>query len=157
MLTFANGKTSPDRADGLPYPVYGSNGVIGHTNDTNAEPNTIVIGRVGSYCGSLYLSKTRCWVTDNAIRANNINNNDPRFLYYLLSNLNLNRWKGGSGQPLLNQTVLKSFPVIVPLPHEQRRIAHILGTLDDKIELKCYGRTKETMCDRSRERRYGLE
>jgi len=34
LLSFANGRASPERADGLPYPVYGSNGVIGHAAET---------------------------------------------------------------------------------------------------------------------------
>ncbi len=135
VLSFSNGKSSPDRADGLPYPVYGSNGIIGLTHEANADPHTIVIGRVGSYCGSLYFSKQKCWVTDNAIRANALDDNDARFLFYLLHTLDLNHWRAGSGQPLLNQTILGAIPTSVPEPKEQRAIAHILGTLDDKIEL----------------------
>ena len=135
VLSFSNGKSSPDRADNLPYPVYGSNGTIGFAKETNAEPNTIVIGRVGSYCGSLYFSKEKCWVTDNAIRASAIGDNDAKFLLYLLQTLDLNHWRAGSGQPLLNQTILGSITTSIPEPDDQRAIAHILGTLDDKIEL----------------------
>src|SRR3990170_2828054 len=135
VMSFANGKTSPERSDGLRHPVYGSNGVIGFANDTNSPENTIVIGRVGSYCGSLYLSKQKCWVTDNAIRASALDDNDGRFLFYLLSTLSLNNWRAGSGQPLLNQTILSQIPASAPPADEQRAIAHILGTLDDKIEL----------------------
>ncbi|NNM69622.1 MAG: restriction endonuclease subunit S [Gallionella sp.] len=135
VLSFSNGKSSPDRADNLPYPVYGSNGIIGFASETNAEPSTIVIGRVGSYCGSLYFSKEKCWVTDNAIRASAIDDNDAKFLLYLLQTLDLNHWRAGSGQPLLNQTILGSIPTSIPEPDTQRAIAHILGTLDDKIEL----------------------
>ena len=133
LLSFANGRSSPERADGLPYPVYGSNGVIGCASEANAEADSIVIGRVGSYCGSLYLSKQRCWVTDNAIRATAREGNDPRFLFYLLGTLSLNSWRAGSGQPLLNQDILSRIPATVPKLDEQRAIAHILGTLDDKI------------------------
>ncbi|HWQ39348.1 MAG TPA: restriction endonuclease subunit S, partial [Burkholderiales bacterium] len=57
------------------------------------------------------------------------------FLFYLLGTLNLNNWRAGSGQPLLNQDILNRIPTAVPEPAEQRAIAHILGTLDDKIEL----------------------
>ena len=135
LLSFSNGKSSPARIDGLPHPVYGSNGVIGFSDKTNADPSTIVVGRVGSYCGSLHYSDRFCWVTDNAIRANAFDGNDARFLFYLLQTLHLNNWRSGSGQPLLNQTILSSIPVTVPPPIEQRAIAHILGTLDDKIEL----------------------
>ena len=146
LLSFTNGRTSPDRADGRPFPVYGSNGVIGRSFETNANENSIIIGRVGTYCGSVYLSKSRCWVTDNAIRAEAINGNEPRYLYYLLNSLNLNHWRGGSGQPLLNQTILNSIKVVSALPCIQRRIAHILGALDDKIELnRRMNRTLEKM------------
>ena len=135
LLSFSNGASSPQRSDELPHPVYGSNGIIGSSDETNSNPNAIVIGRVGSYCGSLHFSKKHCWVTDNAIRANSIDGNDARFLFYLLHTLHLNEWRTGSGQPLLNQTTLSSIPTTVPEPPEQRAIAHVLGTLDDKIEL----------------------
>ena len=136
LLSFSNGKSSPERSDRLPHPVYGSNGIIGFSDETNSDPNTIVVGRVGSYCGSLHYSDRACWVTDNAIRATARDENDTRFLLYLLQTLQLNNWRAGSGQPLLNQTILSSIPVTVPPPlPEQRAIAHILGTLDDKIEL----------------------
>ncbi len=135
ILSFSNGSSSPNRSDSWPHPVYGSNGIIGFTDETNADANVIVIGRVGSYCGSLYFSDSPCWITDNAIRANPVDENDAKYLYYLLHTLNLNEWRTGSGQPLLNQTILSSIPTSVPRLQEQRDIAHILATLDDKIEL----------------------
>ena len=135
LLSFSNGKLSPPRSELLPHPVYGSNGVIGFADKSNAGPNTIIIGRVGTYCGSLHYSDSACWVTDNAIRATAIGRHKPRFLRYLLRTLRLNARRTGSGQPLLNQTILSEIPVVVPHPREQRAIAHVLGTLDDKIEL----------------------
>ena len=135
LLSFSNGKSSPERSQDLPYPVYGSNGTIGYSGKINANENTIIIGRVGSYCGSLHYSNGACWVTDNAIRASAIDGHYAKFLFYLLQTLRLNDWRSGSGQPLLNQTILSSIPTSVPPLHEQHRIAHILGTLDDKIEL----------------------
>ena len=146
LLSFANGQSSPTRSDRFPYRVYGSNGVIGFSEESNADPNTIVIGRVGTYCGSLHYSDSACWVTDNAIRATAIGDNDATFLFYLLRTLQLNEWRAGSGQPLLNQTILSSISATVPLCSEQRAIAHILGTLDDKIELnRRMNRTLEAM------------
>jgi len=135
VLSFSNGKTSPERANNLPYPVYGANGVIGFSNAANSDLNTIIIGRVGSYCGSLHFSKKKCWVTDNAIRANAQNNHDARFLFYFLKTLDLNNSRAGSGQPLLNQTILGMISASIPELKEQRAIAHILGSLDDMIEL----------------------
>jgi type I restriction enzyme S subunit len=135
LLSFANGKTSPERDEHGKYEVFGSNGAIGRANTTNAPGNTIIVGRVGSYCGSLHYSPGACWVTDNAIRATAIDGNDPRFLLYLLQTLNLNNWRSGSGQPLLNQSILSSIPTAVPGVLEQREIAAALGVLDEKITL----------------------
>ena len=135
LLSLSNGKSSPERSNDLPYPVYGGNGIIGFSNEANSTPGTIIIGRVGSYCGSVHFSNSSCWVTDNAIRAKAMNGNDPRFLFYMLQTLHLNNYRAGSGQPLLNQIILSQISATIPVPYEQRRIAHILGTLDDKIEL----------------------
>lgn len=135
LLSFSNGKSSPDRDDNAEYPVFGSNGIIGNANEQNSPSDSIIIGRVGSYCGSVYLSPTPCWVTDNAIKAVAKGNNSAPFLYYLLGHLKLNQWREGSGQPLLNQSILKAINVEVPESDEQKAIAHILSTLDDKIEL----------------------
>ena len=54
------------------------------------------------------------------------------------SNLN-----AGSGVPTLNRNHIHPIPVTVPNVAEQRAIAHILGTLDDKIELN--RRTNQTL------------
>ena len=148
ILSFSNGASSPKRSDNLPHPVYGSNGIIGFSDETNASSNVVVIGRVGSYCGSLHFSDRPCWITDNAIRASAVDENDAKFLYYLLHTLNLNEWRTGSGQPLLNQSILSSIPTAVPPLPEQRAIAHILGVLDDKIELN--RRMNETLEEMAR-------
>jgi type I restriction enzyme S subunit len=135
LLSFSNGKNSLSRSENSLFPVYGSNGIIGYCDGYNTKGDSIIIGRVGTYCGSVYHSSADCWVTDNAIKAIAIENNSPLFLYYLLKDLNLNNWREGSGQPLINQTILKNINVAVPSPIEQKAIAHILGSLDDKIEL----------------------
>ena len=135
VLSFANGRTSPEREEAAPVPVFGSNGLIGQAREFNSPPNTIVIGRVGSYCGSVHFSREACWVTDNAIRATAKGENDPSFLYYLLKQLNLNNWRSGSGQPLINQTTLNAIETQIPCPREQRAISGIVGALDDRITL----------------------
>ena len=134
VLLFSNGKNSPKRNQRHINPVYGSNGIIGFSEKTNSPPKTIIIGRVGSYCGSLYFSKKKCWVTDNAIKANAKLNHDPKFLFYLIQTLRLNDRQTGSGQPLLNQSILSSISVNIPKFSEQKAIAEILSSLDDKIE-----------------------
>ena len=135
IAKFSNGKTSPERDDNAKYNVFGSNGIIGKSNLTNTEDEIVIIGRVGSYCGSVYFSKHKCWVTDNAIKCEAKKDNVPSFIYYQALKLNLNNFRVGSGQPLLNQGILNSLEINYFDPHTQKKIAHILSTLDDKIEL----------------------
>lgn len=135
LITFANGKSSPERYDNGRFPVFGSNGLIGRANETNSPSASIVVGRVGSYCGSVHFSRKPCWVTDNAIRATAKDDNDPSYLFYLLKQLNLNNWRSGSGQPLINQTTLNSIEVCVPPPPAQRAIGEFICALDDRIAL----------------------
>ncbi len=135
VATFKNGKSSPHRTDTGNYSVFGSNGVIGYADTVNSDENTIIIGRVGSYCGSVYFSKDKCWTTDNAIICQAKQDNDPRFVYYLSLVSSFNNYRVGTGQPLLNQTILKSISIKRPPLPQQEKIASILGALDDKIEL----------------------
>ena len=47
-------------------PVYGGNGVTGYHDAYNVSKQTLVIGRVGFYCGSIHVTPEKAWVTDNA-------------------------------------------------------------------------------------------
>lgn len=133
-LKFSNGKTSPERTDTGFYPVYGANGIIGYSSEYNSDENTIIIGRVGSYCGSVHFSDKKCWVTDNAISARSMNLKESIFWFYYLKSLNLNSMRVGSGQPLLNQTILKSIS-LPDLNINKIKVGEILLGFDQKIDL----------------------
>jgi len=62
---------------------------------------------------------------------------DYQYVYYVLkdSYSELVRRKTGSAQPNLNTGIVKDFEIPLPRLPEQKAIAHILGSLDDKIEL----------------------
>ncbi|MFO7832234.1 MAG: restriction endonuclease subunit S [Desulfuromonadaceae bacterium] len=136
FLSFKNGKSSPERNDEAPYPVFGSNGLIGYADKTNSDQNTIVIGRVGSYCGSVQFSDTQCWVSDNAIICTSKNPEESLFWYYFLKLSDLNQYRSGSGQPLLNQNTLNSITCKVPAALSERiQIGEVLASLDRKQNL----------------------
>ena len=134
LITFGNGKARP-KIDGN-VPVYGGNGILAYANQANYDDETIVIGRVGAYCGATYYEKGEIWVSDNALSAKAKNDNYPQFLYYFLLNLDLNQFAQGSSHPLLTQTLLKSIEVETTTNiSEQQAIASVLSSLDDKIDL----------------------
>lgn len=60
---------------------------------------------------------------------------DPRFLYYLLCALDFEELIEGSALPYLKASVLARTQVEIPPLPVQRRIARILGTLDERLEL----------------------
>jgi type I restriction enzyme, S subunit len=62
---------------------------------------------------------------------------DYQYIYYTLkgSYSELVRRKTGSAQPNLSTKIVKDFEIPLPPLAEQKAIAHILGSLDDKIEL----------------------
>ncbi len=64
---------------------------------------------------------------------------DPSYAAYYLGHPSVREWivrhAHGATMPNLNTSILSACPFIVPPLPEQRAIAHILGTLDDKIEL----------------------
>ena len=75
---------------------------------------------------------------------------DPTYASYFLGHPSTREWivrhAHGATMPNLNTSILSACPFVIPPKEEQRAIAHILGTLDDKIELnRCMNETLETM------------
>ena len=134
MLDFGNGKVKPKNNGDIP--IYGGNGILGYGGDANYTGETIIIGRVGAYCGAVYYENKPIWISDNALSAKPKKNNCAKYLYYLLKYNDLNQWAGGSSHPLVTQRLLNSLKLtICSNPKTQTAIASVLSSLDDKIDL----------------------
>ena len=133
VINLKNGKKRPIEEGNIP--VYGGNGILGYTNEFNFDNKSIIIGRVGAYCGSIYKSDNKCWISDNAIAGKVKKNNDYLYIYYLLKNLNLNNYHIGTSQPLITQEILNNLEVKILDYNVQVKIGKILNTIDKKIEL----------------------
>ena len=132
IAEFGNGKLT-ELCDGE-YPVYGGNGIVGFTDDFNAE-NVIVIGRVGVNCGCLYLEPNKCWINDNAIKG--FSKGLPiEFLYWHMKNMDLNAQSEGSSQPLITQGILNSQECLLPSVKYVELFADKLKVLMNEIRLK---------------------
>ena len=133
VVRFGNGKAIKPGGEGR-YPVYGSNGIIGGSDDFRFE-NGVIIGRVGAYCGSTAYCPDKFWASDNTLVAFPASERfDTKFLFYLLTDAKLSRYAGGAAQPLVTQTVLKQVQVHIPPLPMQRRIAGILSAYDELME-----------------------
>jgi len=76
------------------------------------------------------------WVNNHAHVLKGATDEETRFLYYALQTISIRPFMSGSVQAKLSQVNLNKIPVPYPKDKATRyAIAHILGTLDDKIEL----------------------
>lgn len=124
IISIESGKglTAAQMVEGS-IPVYGGNGITGYHNESFIHEETVVIGRVGFYCGSVHITEKESWVTDNAFITTypqgSINRN---FLVYMLRHMNLGRDNNATAQPVVSGK--KIYPLAFPLPPlaEQKRI-----------------------------------
>ena len=104
-------------------PVFGGNGITGYHNESLIEKETVVIGRVGFYCGSVHITPTKAWVTDNAFITTYPEECINReYLVYVLRHMDLGQKSNATAQPVVSGK--KIYPMIFPLPPlaEQKRI-----------------------------------
>lgn len=100
-------------------------------------PNAVMVTCIGSDMGKVALSKKKC-VANQQVNSLLVSKaHDPLFIYYALSlkQEELKSSASGSALPILNKSSFGRFEIDLPPLETQREIAHILGTLDDKIEL----------------------
>ena len=105
--------------------------------NTRIPARSVMVSCIGSDMGKTAIAAREC-VTNQQINSIVVDSRDePLFVYYNLSNrkAEIRASAGGSAQPILNKSGFGQFDILLPPLPEQRAIAHILGTLDDKIEL----------------------
>ena len=111
-------------------PVYGSGGIINYIDTYIYDKESVLIPRKGSI-GNLFYVEKPFWTVDTIFYT--IINKEiviPKYLYYYLSKLNLEKLNTAGGVPSLTQAVLNK--IIIPLPplEEQQRIVDILDRFD---------------------------
>ena len=122
------------RIDSGTYPVYGSTGIIGKTNEYQYEGEKILVARVGARAGQVSLASGKYDVSDNTIIVENKECYSLYFAYQQLIAANLNKMVFGSGQPLITAGMLKRMFVIYPPYEEQELINSALKLWDTAIE-----------------------
>ena len=118
--------------DGI-IPVFGSNCVIGFHDEAKVEAPGVVTGRSGTL-GLVQYSEQPFWPHNTTLWVKDFKGNSPRFVYYKLQTLHLERFNGGASVPTLNRNVLDPLTVKIPERTAQDRIASTLSAYDDLIE-----------------------
>ncbi len=136
-----------DRMPGA-VPLVSSSGVTDYHVKAKVEGPGVVTGRYGTL-GEVFYVPNDFWPLNTTLYVRDFKGNDPRFISYLLRGLDFSAYSDKAAVPGLNRNHLHQAGVCLPsdIP-EQRAIAHILGTLDDKIALN--RRMNETLEEMAR-------
>jgi type I restriction enzyme S subunit len=107
-----------------------------------AKAPGVVTGRYGTI-GNIYYVKEDYFPLNTTLYVKDFKGNDPGFISYHLRTIDFNSCSDKAAVPGVNRNHLHELQTAIPPIAEQKAIAHILGTLDDKIELN--RKTNETL------------
>jgi type I restriction enzyme, S subunit len=142
-LRYGKALVDQDRSPGT-VPVYGTNGQCGWHNKGLFPGPGVVLGRKGQGPLGVEWVDHDYWVIDTAYSLVLLTDQiDLKYAYYLIKYIGLNHLKDGTSNPSLSRETFGAQVFPLPGAGEQREIARILTTLDDKIELN--RRTNETL------------
>jgi type I restriction enzyme S subunit len=135
VVTFQRGFDLPkDKMRNGEYPVAGSNGVIGWHSEYTTKGPGVTIGRSGNI-GTPHFYKSNYWAHNTSLFVKDFKGNNSLFIYYFLKTIDFKQLNTGSAVPTLNRNHVHDLQVLVPPIDEQKRIAGVLSSLDDKIDL----------------------
>lgn len=126
---------SQDIDEAGPFPVMGGNGLRGYTTKQNFSGECAIIGRQGAACGNVRYFNGSGYMTEHAVVVQATAEHNTRYLYYLLSTMQLGRLSAQSAQPGLSVKTLAKQVVELPDRATQDAVTYLLGLIDDKIEL----------------------
>ena len=115
-------------------PIVSSSGVKGTHDEPRVKAPGVVIGRYGTL-GEVFYVRDDFWPLNTTLYVRDFKGNDPRFISYLLQTVDVLAYSDKAAVPGINRNHVHDAVVDIPPLGQQRRIAEILGALDDKIEL----------------------
>lgn len=122
------------------YPYYGAQGIIDYVEDYIFDGEFILVAEDGENLKSqknnvCTFATGKFWVNNHAhiIKANS--ENDNKYIFYKLNQIDFKSFVTGSAQPKLTKDNLNSIKLNVHKFAEQQKIASVLSTLDEKIAL----------------------
>jgi type I restriction enzyme S subunit len=137
LIKFYNGKAYKNLHKTGDFPVFGSGGLMGYTDDFMYNGEAILLPRKGTLTNIQYL-EDRFRVVDTTYYAVvDKAKADTKFLwnYLKLISNHLMNLDSGSAVPSMTQQAYNEIPISLPDITAQRRIAAVLSCLDEKIAL----------------------
>lgn len=133
-VSSGQGLTAKDMKPGE-FPVYGGNGINGYHDEGPIPANTIVVGRVGAYCGAVHTTDRQCWVTDNALIVRNLVPVNTAYLATALEVAELNQYAGRAAQPLVSGSRIYPVEILFPPIEAQNEFERVQAKSRDQKDL----------------------
>jgi type I restriction enzyme, S subunit len=115
-------------------PIYSSSGITGFHSEKMCEAPGVITGRYGTI-GKIFFSNTHYWPLNTTLYIQDFKGNDELFFYYFLQRLDWEKYSDKSAVPGINRNDVHQEDIVIPPLLEQKAIASILSSLDDKIDL----------------------
>ncbi|MBZ9884822.1 restriction endonuclease subunit S [Mesorhizobium sp. CA10] len=114
------------------YPIVGTGGVTGRTNERITKNPVIVVGRKGTI-DKPFMVETPCWPIDTTFYCQAKKGSVLRWAYYMLQTIGLRKYNEASGVPSLSRDTLRAIHVWCPSEQEQLAIADVLLVAEDAV------------------------
>ena len=124
----------PTQSHSFQYPCYGGNGIRGYVSTPNRDGYHPIIGRQGALCGNVNLANGAFYATEHAVVVQLYCNMDLKWVFYVLTALNLNQYATATAQPGLAVNVIDDVPLLLPPIQEQERISRKIDTFFSLLE-----------------------
>ena len=115
------------------YLIMGTSGEMGKATSYLYDQPSVLIGRKGTINDPMYVEKP-FWIVETLFYTRIRSGYFPKWFFYSIRNIDLTKYNEGSGIPSLRRENLYSIKLGVPIFSEQKEIAEILSTVDNKIE-----------------------
>lgn len=122
-------------SDSGTVPIFGTGGFMGFATTSLYDKPSVLIGRKGTI-GKVKYVEQPFWTVDTLFYT--IINTDlviPKYLFYVMSLIDLNNYNEGTTIPSLRTETLNRLEFDIPDLEEQRKILSCLNPIDEKIEL----------------------
>ena len=115
-------------------PVYGSGGIMRYCNKALYDKETVLIPRKGSLNNIMYANNP-LWTVDTMFYTVMLRKNIAKYLYYVLSKIDMESFNAGAALPSMTTEILSHFKIIVPdneiLESFDKKIALIFTQIDN--------------------------
>jgi type I restriction enzyme S subunit len=132
ILKIGSGKDYKHLSEGN-IPVFGTGGYMTSVNKYLFDGETVCIGRKGTINKPFYFNG-KLWTVDTLFFTHSFQYVIPKFLFYVFEEINWLKYNEASGVPSLSKTTIEQILISIPNINEQKKIASILSTIDERIQ-----------------------